>query len=367
MSEYDGVVCGAGARCVAQADRTVACRALGRDGGLCRTGDAPACDEGHRCVGGVCVAASSKSIGVCAEHLACPAGTRCDLGCAPVASPGQEGGRCRRGASDLLGLVSEPEPGLGVVAAAVLPDSCALDARTRAALARIALHLEAAVRLRHRPDAVVGYVTPSGRVELSSAAARTVDPGALSASTRRVDRARTRRHRDDGEGALAVWPALVGGRLSLAERFDADGRRLYDLYENAPRHASLRALTARESAAVHEAARGLSNKEIAYALGLSQSAVSSALSGAAQKLGLPHTRVLVRLASRLRGAGGDVTALAALSAAERAVVDLAARGWSNAQIAHAREVSERTVANQVAAALRKTGAGSRRGLTMIAP
>ena len=99
MSEYDGVVCGAGARCVAQADRTVACRALGRDGGLCRTGDAPACDEGHRCVGGVCVAAPSKSIGVCAEHLACPAGTRCDLGCAPVASPGQEGGRCRRGAS----------------------------------------------------------------------------------------------------------------------------------------------------------------------------------------------------------------------------------------------------------------------------
>ena len=62
-----------------------------------------------------------------------------------------------------------------------------------------------------------------------------------------------------------------------------------------------------------------------------------------------------------------MTALEALSAAERAVVDLAARGWSNAQIARARDVSERTVANQVAAALRKTGAGSRRALTMIAP
>lgn len=271
------------------------------------------------------------------------------------------------GASDLLGLVSEPEPGLGVVAAAIMPDPCSLDVRTRAALARIALHLEAAVRLRHRPDAVVGYVTPAGRVELASAAARSVDTNALRASTRSVDRARTRRHRDDGEWALAVWPALVGGRLSLAERVDVDGRRLYDLYENAPRHESLRALTARESTAVHEAARGLSNKEIAYALGLSQASVSSALTAAAQKLGLTNSRVLVRLASALCWAGSPVAALAELSAAERAVVELVARGWSNAQIARARGASARTVANQVAAALRKTGASSRRALTMFAP
>lgn len=98
VNEYDGVVCGAGARCVGLADRTTVCRPLGRDGGLCRSGDGPACDEGHRCLGGVCVAAPSKSVGVCAEHLACPAGTRCDLGCTPVASSGQEGARCRRGA-----------------------------------------------------------------------------------------------------------------------------------------------------------------------------------------------------------------------------------------------------------------------------
>ena len=271
------------------------------------------------------------------------------------------------GASDLLGLVSEPEPGLGVVAAAIMPEPYAVDARTREVLGRIALHLEAATRLRHRPDAVVGYVTPEGRVELASAAARGVDVSALSASTRGVDRARTRRNRGDGEGALAVWPALVSGRLSLAERVDADGKRLYDLYENAPKHASLRALSPRESTLVHEAARGLSNKEIAYALGLSQATVSLALSSAAQKLGITSARALVRLASALRGAGAPVAAIATLSAAERAVVDLVARGQSNAQIARARGVSARTVANQIAAALRKTGAGSRRVLATIVP
>ncbi|MDO9019714.1 MAG: hypothetical protein Q8S73_02360 [Deltaproteobacteria bacterium] len=99
VNEYDGIVCGVGARCVGLADRTVVCRPLGRDGGLCRSAEGPACDEGHRCVGGVCVAASSKSVGVCADHLACPGGTRCDLGCTPIVPPGQEGGRCRRGAS----------------------------------------------------------------------------------------------------------------------------------------------------------------------------------------------------------------------------------------------------------------------------
>lgn len=93
-----GVVCGTNSRCVATSAGTAACRPVGREGGLCRSDSAPACDEGHRCVGGVCVAASSKSGGVCADHLACPPGTRCDLGCVPAVGAGQEGGRCRRSA-----------------------------------------------------------------------------------------------------------------------------------------------------------------------------------------------------------------------------------------------------------------------------
>ncbi len=52
-----------------------------------------------------------------------------------------------------------------------------------------------------------------------------------------------------------------------------------------------------------------------------------------------------------------------LTAAEREVAEAALRGRSNAQIAAARGTSVRTVANQFACVLRKTGAGSRRELS----
>jgi DNA-binding NarL/FixJ family response regulator len=48
-----------------------------------------------------------------------------------------------------------------------------------------------------------------------------------------------------------------------------------------------------------------------------------------------------------------------LTAAERAVLVRVARGESNAAIAKARKTSVRTIANQVASLLKKTGASSR--------
>jgi len=53
------------------------------------------------------------------------------------------------------------------------------------------------------------------------------------------------------------------------------------------------------------------------------------------------------------------TALAGLTAAERAVLTLVVGGASNAAIASARGTSVRTVANQVASLLRKLDAASR--------
>jgi DNA-binding CsgD family transcriptional regulator len=48
-----------------------------------------------------------------------------------------------------------------------------------------------------------------------------------------------------------------------------------------------------------------------------------------------------------------------LSPSEREVLDLVARGASNAEIARERSTSVRTIANQVASILRKTGCSSR--------
>lgn len=55
----------------------------------------------------------------------------------------------------------------------------------------------------------------------------------------------------------------------------------------------------------------------------------------------------------------DEGALARLTAAEREVAELIARGHGNEAIARARGTSIRTVSNQVSAILRKLGASSR--------
>jgi len=58
----------------------------------------------------------------------------------------------------------------------------------------------------------------------------------------------------------------------------------------------------------------------------------------------------------------DPSAASVLSAAERAVVELTVEGLSNAAVARERRCSPRTVANQLAAAYKKLGVGSRREL-----
>jgi DNA-binding CsgD family transcriptional regulator len=57
--------------------------------------------------------------------------------------------------------------------------------------------------------------------------------------------------------------------------------------------------------------------------------------------------------------------IAVLSAAERAVVELAARGLSNERIANQRGVAPRTIANQLGAAYCKLGISSRRELGQL--
>jgi DNA-binding CsgD family transcriptional regulator len=77
-------------------------------------------------------------------------------------------------------------------------------------------------------------------------------------------------------------------------------------------------------------------------------------------IALGERLVLVSLSDRDEPAGSfdDET----LSAAERAVAELAARGLTNAEIARARQVTKRTVSNQLAVVYRKLGVSGRREL-----
>lgn len=59
---------------------------------------------------------------------------------------------------------------------------------------------------------------------------------------------------------------------------------------------------------------------------------------------------------------GSGSAIGKLTAAEREVVQLAIKGLTNAEIAHRRGASARTVANQLASVYRKLGVASRADL-----
>jgi DNA-binding NarL/FixJ family response regulator len=122
-------------------------------------------------------------------------------------------------------------------------------------------------------------------------------------------------------------------------------------------------LSAAEAEVVLLAARGEPTKSIAYALEVSPSVASARLARAAAKLGAGSRTNLIRLASAILGGGPrPEIATSNLTNAERAVLDLVQQGLSNAQIATLRRRSVRTIANQVAAILRKTKICSRRAL-----
>src|SRR5207253_2569995 len=92
---------------------------------------------------------------------------------------------------------------------------------------------------------------------------------------KRIERARTRKQRRE-PAAFDLWPALTSGRVSIVERFDGR-KRCYYVVDNAPATRRLRTFTRGEIDVVSHAARGLSSKLIAYALGVSAPRVSARL------------------------------------------------------------------------------------------
>jgi DNA-binding CsgD family transcriptional regulator len=160
----------------------------------------------------------------------------------------------------------------------------------------VAAHLSTAVRLRHRlkmaramnsdptPDAVLD---PNGKVhdatgDASSAAA--VD--LLRRAVRLLEKSRGPMRRTEPDRSLAGWKALVGGRWSLVDEIESDGRRYILARENAPLAPGPNSLTPREKQVIGYAKLGHHNKLIAYELGIADSTVRVLLARAAGKLGV---------------------------------------------------------------------------------
>jgi hypothetical protein len=116
---------------------------------------------------------------------------------------------------DGIALVAHPMPGTISVLHALYDESFRLTPYERRVLTRIALHLDAAHRIRLRPESVKGELTFDGRIlgRNDDAPAAT----ALEEHAIRVTESRTNRRRRDPD-SLELWSALLDGRVSLAPR-----------------------------------------------------------------------------------------------------------------------------------------------------
>ncbi len=119
-----------------------------------------------------------------------------------------------------------------------------------------------------------------------------------------LDRARARALRGGGEeaaqAAVDLWTRILDEGFTVIEHHTGQGAgRVVAVRVDDPRWAAVRQLTPEERSVVAHVARGLSNKEIAYELGVDATTVERRLRRAQQRLGLRSRVELVRLAQRL--------------------------------------------------------------------
>ena len=166
---------------------------------------------------------------------------------------------------------------------------------------RVAAHLGAAFRCRRRlaesraGRATVGaeaILDPSGLVLHADGAART-EQRFLTDRVAAIDAARTKHKRRDGLRALEQWRPLNSARWTFIETFEEGGRRYVVARENQVEARRFTDLTDRERQIVVHASLGMSNKQIAYALGISDATVRVLMARAAKRLGVRSRKELL--------------------------------------------------------------------------
>ncbi|MBS2016399.1 MAG: hypothetical protein JST00_26175 [Deltaproteobacteria bacterium] len=247
---------------------------------------------------------------------------------------------------------------------------------------------------RRRIEMLTAHVAAAARIAgaVERRAAAVFDPSGKAAHVERqhesrlrtlrehvttLERVRAASARRDPDDALRAWQALVAGEYTLLDRFESDGRRFVVAVSNAPTVRDPRGLTDREAVVAAWAARGHSDKLIAYELGIAPATVAVLLSRVLRKLRL---RTRAELPTALRApecvervdVDGDTklivmsatpttaeSILAKLTNEERDVARSVLRGLRNEEIALERKVSRKTVANQLTSIYRKLGVGGR--------
>jgi DNA-binding CsgD family transcriptional regulator len=184
--------------------------------------------------------------------------------------------------------------------------------------ARVAQHLATAFRCRRhlgtvempgRGDRARAHTVPEaildseGRVHAEGEAAGRAARERLSGAARVIANFRAEGRRS-GRAALDVWHPLVDPRWTLVDSFEENGRRYVVARENQAQATCFDELTNRERQVVLQAALGFSNKEIAYALGVSASTVRVLMARAAGRIGV-RTRAELLSHPSLREIGGE--------------------------------------------------------------
>jgi DNA-binding CsgD family transcriptional regulator len=200
-------------------------------------------------------------------------------------------------AKDTLMLTCHASLRDSVVLFQALRDTTTMRPSELSLLRRLATHVGAAFRLRrHRnvtPDRAEAVLSPWGKVQHLALEARRASV---------VDGFSRRRHaRGRGtapDAALEVWQGLHDGRWSLVDYLDTDGKSFVLAVRNEPGRDVASALTDRQRAAVALASLGYANKQIAYALGLTATAVAMLLARARAATGVRTRAQLVRAFKR---------------------------------------------------------------------
>jgi len=206
------------------------------------------------------------------------------------------------GVRDALGVIAIEPDGQGVIITVPAKTEIKLPPRAHRTLRCISAHLLSARRLRARTErpphpedeGVEAVLDPAGRFHHATgeAAARA---GALHLASRvkDVERARGRLRRTDPDEAVALWKGLVGGRWSLVDHIESDGRRFVLARRNEPGVRDPKALAPRERDVLAYTLLGHSNKYIAYSLGIAPSTVAFHLTSAMAKLQVKSRRELI--------------------------------------------------------------------------